>query len=77
MAIIEALIQKHLGTSKHMEIDEQSFTFGAFALKLELQEFINDKLKGEDHRRDEFCRGQDDGLRWVLDHLEFIFKPAL
>lgn len=74
---IESLIEKHLGTSKHMQVDEQSFVFGAFALKLEIEEFIKDRLKGAEHRNGEFCRGQDDGLRWVLDHLEFIFKPTL
>lgn len=73
--MILALIDKHLGVNRNIIIDEQSFTFGAFALKLEIEDFINQRLQGERHG--EFQMGQDDGLRWVLDHLEFIFKPSL
>lgn len=72
---IHLLMQKHLGTNKYITIDEQAFAFGAFALKLEIEEFINQRLQGERHG--EFQMGQDDGLRWVLDHLEFIFEPSL
>jgi len=72
---IQALIDKHLGTSKYAVIDEQSFAFGAFALKLEIEDFVSQMTQGERHG--EFQMGQDDGLRWVLDHLEFIFEPSL
>lgn len=71
---IALLLSKHLGPNAHNQIDEQSFFFGAFVLKLELEDFINSQLQGE--RMGEFDMGQDDGLRWVLDHLRYIFKES-
>jgi hypothetical protein len=53
------------------ETNEQYFFMGAFALRQEIEAFIHEKLQGE--RISNFDRGQDDGLRWVLDHLEYIF----
>lgn len=69
---IKKLIDTHLGNG--VIIDEQSFSFGAYALKKELETFITKTLEGE--RTSEFNRGQDDGLRWVLDHLQFIFDKG-
>ena len=50
---------------------EEMFHAGCLTLRNELDAFITDKLKGE--RGDAFSQGQDDGLRWVKDHLRFIF----
>jgi len=50
---------------------EEMFHAGCLTLRAELDAFITDKLKGE--RGDAFSQGQDDGLRWVKDHLRFIF----
>jgi hypothetical protein len=55
-----------------MACDELSFMMGVFALKREIDDFIADKLGGE--RSDVFSKGQDDGLRWVQDHLEYILS---
>lgn len=65
----KALYDKYAFRSKH---DKKSFEHGALALKSEMEEFINGQLKGV--RGDAFSIGQDDGLRWVLDHLEFLFS---
>jgi hypothetical protein len=53
---------------------EEMFHAGCLTLRAELENFIDDKLKGE--RGDAFSRGQDDGLRWVRDHLRFIFDKG-
>jgi hypothetical protein len=54
--------------------NEEMFHAGCLTLRLELENFIDDKLKGE--RGDAFSLGQDDGLRWVKDHLRFIFDKG-
>lgn len=64
----KALYDKYGFRSKH---DKKSFEHGTMALKKEIEDFIQDKLKGQ--RGDAFSMGQDDGLQWVLDHLQFIF----
>lgn len=64
----KALYDKYAFRSKH---DKKSFEQGAMALKAEIEEFIEGQLKGE--RGDAFSMGQDDGLRWVLDHLRYLF----
>lgn len=53
---------------------EDIFYAGCSALRIQIERFINDKLQGE--RGDAFSMGQDDGLRWVLDHLRFIFDES-
>lgn len=53
---------------------EEMFHAGCLTLRAELENFIDDKLKGE--RGDAFSRGQDDGLRWVRDHLRYIFDKG-
>jgi hypothetical protein len=53
---------------------EEMFHAGCVALKEELEKFIAQKLQGEEHRTDLFSKGQDDGLRWIKDHLHFIFS---
>jgi hypothetical protein len=64
----KALYDKYAFRSKH---DKASFEQGAIALKAEIEEFIEGQLKGT--RGDAFSMGQDDGLRWVNDHLRFLF----
>lgn len=53
---------------------EEMFHAGCLALRDELEKFIDDKLQGE--RGDAFSMGQDDGLRWIKDHLKFIFDKS-
>ena len=53
---------------------EEMFHAGCLSLRNELESFIDDKLKGE--RGDAFSQGQDDGLRWIKDHLRFIFDKG-
>lgn len=53
---------------------EEMFHAGCLALRAELDSFIDDKLQGE--RGDAFSMGQDDGLRWIKDHLKFIFDKS-
>lgn len=53
---------------------EEMFHAGCLTLRKELDSFINHNLKGE--RGDAFSQGQDDGLRWVQDHLRFIFDKS-
>jgi len=53
---------------------EEMFHAGCLTLREELDNFINDQLKGE--RGDAFSQGQDDGLLWVKDHLQFIFDKS-
>jgi len=64
----KALYDKYGYRSKD---DKKSFEQGALALKAEIEAFIDGQLKGE--RGDAFSMGQDDGLRWVLDHLQYLF----
>lgn len=59
-----------LATSKHLS-GESMFYAGCLAVRQEIERFIDDKLCGE--RGDAFSLGQDDGLRWVKDHLQFLF----
>lgn len=65
----KALYDKYGYRSKD---DKASFEKGTMALKAEIEEFIQTQLKGV--RGDAFSMGQDDGLRWVLDHLRFLFN---
>lgn len=53
---------------------EEMFHAGCLTLREELDRFIDDNLEGE--RGDAFSKGQDDGLRWVKDHLQFIFDKS-
>jgi hypothetical protein len=64
----KALYDKYAFRSKH---DKTSFEQGTLALKAEIEAFIDGQLKGE--RGDAFSMGQDDGLRWVNDHLRYLF----
>lgn len=66
---VETLSEKNIELSL-----EEMFHAGCLALRQEIENFINDKLKGE--RGDAFSQGQDDGLRWVRDHLSFIFDKG-
>jgi len=68
----KALYDKYAFRSKD---DKASFEKGVMALKAEIEEFIEGQLKGE--RGDAFSMGQDDGLRWVNDHLRFLFTEEL
>ncbi len=65
----KALYDKYGYRSKD---DKASFEKGAMALKAEIEQFIDGQLKGV--RGDAFSMGQDDGLRWVCDHLRFLFN---
>lgn len=65
----KALYDKYAFRSKH---DKESFEQGVTALKSEIESFIKEQMKGV--RGDAFSMGQDDGLQWVLDHLQFIFN---
>ena len=65
----KALYDKYAFRSKH---DKASFEQGAIALKAEIEDFIQGQLKGT--RGDAFSMGQDDGLQWVLGHLQFLFN---
>lgn len=53
---------------------EEMFHAGCLALRSEIDKFINQQLEGE--RDGAFGKGQDDGLRWVQDHLRFIFDKS-
>jgi hypothetical protein len=53
---------------------EEMFHAGCLTLRAELENFIDEKLEGE--RGDRFSEGQDDGLRWVRDHLRFVFDKG-
>lgn len=68
---IKALMETHIGAS-NLQVDEQSFALGVMALKKEIEHFVENNLKGKRHS--DFAEGQDDGLRWVLDHLHYILK---
>lgn len=59
-----------LGTLTH----EEMFHAGCMTLREELDTFIDDKLNPGG--RGAFAKGQDDGLRWVKDHLRFIFDKS-
>lgn len=65
----KALYDKYGYRSKD---DKASFEKGTMALKAEIEQFIEGQLKGV--RGDAFSVGQDDGLRWVLDHIRFLFN---
>lgn len=70
------LYEKFMNTAlpKHDLTKEEMFHAGCMALRQELERFINEKLDGE--RGDLFSMGQDDGLRWIKDHLAFIFDAS-
>ena len=53
---------------------EEMFHAGCLALRAELDKFISQQLEGK--RDNAFGKGQDDGLRWVQDHLRFIFDKS-
>lgn len=61
---------ERLRKAKELKVEELFYN-GALALREELDMFIDEQLKGE--RGDAFSQGQDDGLRWIKDHLAFIF----
>lgn len=65
----KALYDKYAFRSRH---DKESFEQGVMALKSEIEVFIKEQMKGV--RGDAFSMGQDDGLQWVLDHIQFIFN---
>lgn len=69
MDFIRFMFEKYASDT---DCDIRSFEIGVIALKKELEGFINGQLKGE--RKTAFAKGQDDGLRWVLDHLSFMFQ---
>jgi hypothetical protein len=53
-----------------VDVDTTSFELGISVLRQEIESFIKEQTKGD--RGDAFSMGQDDGLQWILDHMEFI-----
>ena len=54
---------------------EDMFHVGCTALRDEIMRFIDDNLESENESAlGQFSMGQNDGLRWVKDHLEFLWE---
>lgn len=64
---IKALLDKF---AEGADVDSVSFELGISVLRKEIEGFIKEQTKGE--RGDAFSMGQDDGLIWILDHMNFI-----
>lgn len=70
---IKKQFKETVKNSDKVVTSDEAFMLGCYAIKEHIESFVKRQLKGS--RGDAFSKGQDDGLAWVIDELEHVFKP--